>query len=455
MMDGSSATGTVTDPAAIVAAAQAAQAQAEAEKAQLEARQLEQQIKDHDSPAAAQQRNAEAKAKVAQADKDAADARRAQLAALIPDLSKVTDSTLDVKEAAPLWSTFLVGRAVALAGRAVAAKVRGDGARRILITSDTDLASADAIYADVKAGLDQLASAAVNILRTTAPPVPVKEGEPEEKLLPALPLGVDAAGAVAGAIPAVLSLLSAHRTVTTAAATATDLSTVAAVAGALMAQEQPTDKVTHDDFRLVPIGAIYRQVEVVSNQRQTLVARKIELDDAKSDLEAKLTTSKDALDELQKIKTKPPNYEQQVAEADKKIAGLQEDLSRMQLREGLVDSLLTAIDAFMTTVRTSAGSSRSPLAAAALHEPLHDQNGFTHVLLVKAQPGEAQELIDKQPLWIRDKYSTAVDIAITYMLIEIASSTVVVAGTETATCSAHGKIGEDLTLNVRDISPKD
>lgn len=73
-------------------------------------------------------------------------------------------------------------------------------------------------------------------------------------------------------------------------------------------------------------------------------------------------------------------------------------------------------------------------------------NGFTHVLLVKTQAGQAQQMLDNQPLWWRDKFSTVVEVSITYMLIDTCTSEIVASGTESAVESAHGKIGDPPTL---------
>lgn len=427
------------------AKADAAKAKADAAKADADARKAEQEVAEYDSAAATHEREAAARKKTAEAEKDATAARRAQFAALIPDLSSVKDSTLEVKEGPALWSSFLLGRAVNSAGQAVADKLKAPDTqtRRVLVTSDPDLATADAVYADVQTGLAQLITAATQVLdKTTAETV--DEAVQTAGVTP-VDTALEAAGAIAGAVPAVLSLFSAHRTLGSAAVTASDLAAAAAVAGAMTAHAATT--VAHDDFRLVPGSGVYALTGTVGEKRQDLVAQKIALGDKKSAVIAELATAKAELEAAQETIPAPSGQPQQIEAAKRKIADVEARLSVIELRVGVIDSLLTAADAFIATVRTiPAGARRSPLATAALHEQLHTGD-YTHVLLVKTQAGQAQQLLDNQPLWLRDKFSTAVEISVTFMLIETPASVVVAAGTESVVQSAHGKIGDRPTLD--------
>ena len=113
-----------TKAEAEAAKAKADAAKADARRAEAAARKAEQEVADHDTAAATRLRDAEARKNAAEADKDAATARRAQYTALIPDLSSVKDSTLDLEEGPPLWSSFLLSRAVDAAARTVAGNVK-------------------------------------------------------------------------------------------------------------------------------------------------------------------------------------------------------------------------------------------------------------------------------------------------------------------------------------------
>jgi hypothetical protein len=423
------------------AEAEAAKARAEADKAAAEARSAEataqkseQEVADHDAPAARTARDAESAKKAAEAEKSAADSRRAQLSALIPDLSTVKPSKLDVKgDGPPLWSTFLLGQALDAAAVDVAGRLGTIGAGdRVLVTSDPDLASADSVYWDVKAGLDQLAGAAKDLIDKTAI-------DTQADMVPAL----DAVGAIATAVPAVLSLLSAERTLTSTSLTPSDLAATSAVIGALKgAGAQGT--LVHDGFRTIESGGVYADAETVSGYRQQLVGRKIELADANAQSESDLSDAQADVQRIKKLKPPPADVEQQLESAEAKVQAIQKKIAGLKLRAGLVDSLLTSIDSFQAAIRVvPEGAHRSALASAALHEQLHGVGSqFTHVLLVTTQTGSAQQVLENRPLWFNDKYTTAVEASITYMLISTGDSAVAAAGTAIRTMSLRGKIGD-------------
>lgn len=200
--------------------------------------------------AQAQVAQAEAAARSAaiKADKDAADARTAQITALLPDLSKVKGSTLDVKDGPALFGTRLTYQALATAATKVSAKVTAaippdkDTANHTgLVTTNADLASADANHRDVTTGLQQLEAAAAALLDSdllSTLPDPTFDSEIARTTQrygsawftsPATAL----ATAVATALLSVLSLLPTQRSVITGATDTNDLAAAAAVAGAL------------------------------------------------------------------------------------------------------------------------------------------------------------------------------------------------------------------------------
>src|SRR5262245_29148901 len=187
------------EAAAAKAEADAAKARADARAAEAAAKKAEQDVQDHDAPAAVRQREAEAQQKAAEAEKAAAAARQARFAAVIPDLSAVKESTLEVKDGPPLWSSFLLGAAVAAAANSVAAKLKPlqSSASRILLTCESDLASADATYQDTKTGFDELMTAAENVLKMAQP-----EARARERGITPIDTALEAAGAVASAVSA-------------------------------------------------------------------------------------------------------------------------------------------------------------------------------------------------------------------------------------------------------------
>ena len=359
------------------------------------------------------QAEAEARGAATKAAKDAADARTAQLTALVPDLSKVKDSTLEVKDGTTLFGRRLTFRALATAAAKVAEEVKEHTADlTVLVTTDPDLASADAGYTDVTTGLEQLQVAALALLvpdwgsrrdehENLRPFSGIVPNRQAAKLIEGLVTGPipAVATAVATALPSVLSLLSAQRSVTTGTADPSNLAAAAAVAGALLA-EKAGPAVLLDDFRLVPKeSTVYAAAAEVAQLRQRLVAEKL---------------------------------------------GLEDDAAR----SAAIDTVVTAIDQFTTAMRTvpQAGG-RSPLAAAALHEEVHPENGgITRVLLVNSQPGQLLQVTENRPLWFKDRFTTLAEVGLLYVLIDTACSNVLAAGTATAVAKAFGSIGKDFTL---------
>ena len=76
-------------------------------------------------------------------------------------------------------------------------------------------------------------------------------------------------------MPQVLSLLSAKRTLSGAAATVSDLAAAAAVVGALTGKKGQGHSYVHDDFRLMRGTGVYASTSRVSAQRQELIGRKL------------------------------------------------------------------------------------------------------------------------------------------------------------------------------------
>jgi len=347
---------------------------------------------------------AEARKAATDADAAAADAQQRAVAAYIPDLSRVDRGTLDLKGDQPLLAGVVTQLALDAAARKVVERVRGqlDGAACVLITSDRELAAADAVYAEVVSGIDELsASASALASQLEAKPAPTLE----LLMLPAVTAGAQVAAA---ALPAVVSLFSAHRTVTTASATIDDLAAAAAVAGHLLLGE-PKPVLVHDDIRLVPPGPVHEKLQALSGERQRLVAARLRLSDRKDDA------------------------------ATAAIA--------------VIDATVAAIDAFLGAIHTvPSGATRSPLTLAALHARLHAAPGsqpppFTHVLFVRGMGGSTQQAIDDRPLWFNDRFTVLGSAAVTYLLLEVATSAIVVGDTATGTAEVHGKIGDRITFS--------
>jgi hypothetical protein len=449
------------DPAAQKAQAEAEKAQADAAKAKAEARSAEakarkdeREVADNETDAARRRRDAETSKATAEADKDAATARQGQLAALIPDVSKVDRGTLEGKGDQALFGVSLALSALDAAATTVAGAVTaalGSRRWRMLVTSDAALATSDAAYVDVVTGLDQLNEAAKHLIEDTAPARATR--------LTGTPL--DVVAALATAVPPVLSLLSARRTVTTALVSVTDLAAAAAVAGALK-PAPPQGVVVHDDVRLLPEGMLRVNLAKLSDRRQKLTARKIALEDAEARSTAELGTSREAAKVLQlrvdaADEATKPTLQAQLYTALEGVRQLEAQVTGGDVRIGLIDSILAAIDAFTASLYTiGPNAERSPLALAAMREQLHvgtpvadqDQEGpwFTHVLLVKGAGGSTQQIVEDRPLLAKDQFSVVATASITYILLETAGSAVLAAGNASGSAEAHGTVGKRFAI---------
>ena len=403
-------------------------------------------------------RKAEADARKAAGDADAAAQknRRDQLSAMLPDLSKVAASALTVASDGPaVGASALSFRAITDAGSAVAARltaVRQQGGTatlaagaRVLVTSELDLATSDAGYLDVVTGLDEL----VKTIGTLAPAEAVDADQTAG-------LGAgDAATAVASAIPAVLSLLSAQRTLTTSATTANDTAAAAAVIGALRRANITT---VHDQFRTTPNGLVYGKLRSLDEARDRLRLASLAEAEVVRVATADAATAGATVDKLTKDIAKATNgqptddLETQLATATAALTTYQQALTAATARQTALDTVSTAADAFVAAIRApGAGGTRSLLANAALREQLHEGGGdtapsFGFVLLIKAEAGQTEQSTTNLPLWFKDRFSTIATASITFMLLQPTAGTIIDAGTVTAAASAHGKIGEEYTL---------
>lgn len=421
--------------------------------------------------------------KMIDADAAAAKARREQVKAMVPDLSAVKASTVETKDATPMWGGLLAFGALKEVASDVVDSIAShlNGSSRVLVTSESDLASADAVYGDVHENLDRLELAAKTVLDDTTPSRKGPSGQTLEDVLSALadsadvrrvtsssagsvavesgvlPLGRGAGvasvvapaatalvspgaallGGLADVLPGVLSLFSAHRVVSTGKVDVGDLAAAAAVAGALVdAKNGPA--VVHDTLRLASPGATYKKVAALAGKQRLLLERKLELASEQAALKAELAEAKAA-----------------PSPSEKEVGRLTEAATVAATRLGIVKTTLDAIDTYMAAIRTvPKGGKTSFLTTAALHDGLHgSEPSITHVLLVKAHGGKAQEDLDDRPLFFDDKFSTFADISITYMLMETRGSAIVAAATVTRVAGAHGKVGSRPTFELSSIRP--
>ena len=168
------------------------------------------------------------------AEKSLTDSSLGQFAGAVPELSKINTGSATVDAGTQLFGSALALQALGQAGRDAAADIAAripDKSKYLLVTTEADLASTDAIYAQVEDGLQQLLQAA-QALKATA----VKEFVPQtaDADTAAHRESVIAAGVgiAASALPAVVSLFSANRKISGGSVSADDMQAVIGVASA-------------------------------------------------------------------------------------------------------------------------------------------------------------------------------------------------------------------------------
>jgi hypothetical protein len=391
------------------AEAEARKAEAEATQAEADAKKAQRENKQAESPAAKADADAQHRKSEAEASRDAAKASRDEIATLIPDFTAIKESTLEVKGDQPLYGIALAQRALASAAAVVAkgvkAKLTGQQEVRLLITADEHLVLSDTAYVDVVTGLDQLAQAAKELLDALA----AEEGEQIAPLA--------AVGMIASALPGLVSVFAAKRTLLSKELTLSDLAAAAATVGALRSQDGV--QIVHDDVRLAPLqGKVHTAFATFRDQRDQLTGKKLELKAQKAS-----------------APSGTPEEERRLAE--------------LETRLGLVDAIAQAMDALLASLTSIPhGATRSRLMDAVLREQLHEgaTDRFTHILLVKSQGGSLHEAVDNRPLWFDDRFTVMAAVSVIYLLVATADSQALTGGTVAGTATGHGTIGKSLTF---------
>lgn len=465
-----------TKAAAIeTAVAEAAQAKANAEKAAADARSAVAKADTDEAVAAAgnsalgqQERDALSRQRAAEAEKATVTAKRDQVAALIPNFSDAERGTLAVgADQPPMFADALARRALDSAagtlGEEVSELLPAGGSCRVLLTSDAQLVDSHATYVNVVTGLDGLTDAAETLLGD------LEEASTRELLEPA----TATIAAVVGALPGLLSLFSAHRTITTGPVTVDDLSAAAATARALIHLKNEI-VIVHDDVRMLDTGVVHARVAALGAKRRDLVARKLTLDVERAEANTDLTQARERAKELKKeYDDAPPEAKParltDLQEKRDSVRRLENALAQATASAGSIDSLLAAVDAFNASLNAvPEGASRSPLTVAAIREHLNDvpppqtsttlaegvaravepDKRFTHVLLVKGSGGSAQQMFDDKPFLFEDKFAVVATANITYLLIATTGSAVLAAGNAGGSAAAHGSVGDEFKFQV-------
>jgi hypothetical protein len=413
----------------------ARQAAAEAEKAELD-------TSEYKSADARAMREAERRQKVAEADRATADARRARVSSLLPDLAE--RGSLAVEAGEPILGSLVAHAALGAAADDVVAKVLPalEAAEIVILTSDSDLASSDGNYLDVKNGLDQLTAAADRLAAELSRAPDTVETASVGALT----------AAFAAALPSVLSLLSAHRSIATKVVTVNDIAALSAVAGRLQDKKK---KVQLDDFRLVPDGGIANQVTQLHERRRCLVKIKLALDQTRISSETTRASLEEQLKELRTELSEARKAGKSVEQIQRKIESTtrERDSAATEgkdatVRVGLVDDALESIDTFGDALKTiPEGGKRSPLVSASLREQLHGTDPkASHLLLVKAASGSTAQVVDDRPFWFNDRFTVIGSVSVSFVLLDTDSRLVTAAGVATGTARVAGKIGSDVVV---------
>lgn len=441
----------IDEAAAAEAEAKARKAEADALAAELTSQQQERAAATYDPDLAKHEAAATSRKNTASAELEAAKARREQIAALIPDLSTADRGSLTLNDTAPLGGTALTFQALQSAATAIVQDLNlSSGAvpkPLVLVTTDIDLASLDATHHEVVSGLQELIDSMKNLPDPTNPHL--------ESLLP-----LDLAAGIASAIPGVLSVLSARRTLTGATVMPNDTAAVAAISGALTSKAT----VVHASLRPVRGCAVYTKLRELSGERNQLASDQLQQARAIQILSDQQTTKNSAITRLQAEIAKAKaagnpvqDLQSQLADAEAAADQAANALSMARALLAKMDALAEASDSFNAAIRI-VGQGRSALATAALYEQLQamDQEDpqaasanperFTHVLYVRAQTGEAHQATEDKPFFMKDRFSTFAVGAITYMLMDVQTGTITAGGTVAKSASAHGKLGETITI---------
>jgi hypothetical protein len=215
-------------------------------------------------------------------------------------------------------------------------------------------------------------------------------------------------------------------------------------------------RIIHDSFRLADRGEINRSLGELATRRLDLSEKKAELSKHKHSVNAQLAhavaTASDTEKAIEKADPASDEYKElrkTLKETRERVATLSPEAATAGDDVTAVESLLESIDTFNAAIRTEpAGGGRSPLAAANMVATLReiDEDSATLVLLVKAQPGQSNELLTDRAFWKSDQVSTFVEVNVTYILVDVSDSRIVTAGTESAVIAAHGEFGRELVL---------
>jgi len=389
------------------AEAEAHAAEAAARKADLETAKLQKENEEWEAAKEDRRRETEVLAEEKQLAND-----EKRLANLNTQKSWITDAVPDLKDVdrgkttgadKPLFTALLAIRSLNKAAREVALNLLppGTSIQTLLLTTDDTLVDRLAVYDGVMRHLDMLLLQ-VTAANDTVPPAPDEGGtDTDDSTSPgAESAGIVAAGAAAALaklVPGVLGLVSANRTVASGDVPQDAYVTLLAVAGQIRSWDDPPPLLI-DETRLL--------------QGATQVEKKFaELELNCHDLSVSLAQSMGRTDETF-------------------VKWAKGSKATLDLAQAAMSALSTVV----------AGSSISPLMAAAQQAVFADQN-VSHVVVIKPAGASTSQLVDDRPLTMKDPVHIVTTAAIAYATIDRATSHVIGAGVRTGESSLIGKIG--------------
>lgn len=418
---------------------------ADARAAQTSADQAAAEYAEWSSPLARQQREAQARQAVAAANQATTSAQQSQISALIPDLSKVTPSTTTIQGDQQLFGSALARLALEKAIETIAGKIAhlvSAEKPSLLLTTSADLATSDAAYGEVVGGLEELTKAAAAIL---APPAE-SDGTPEAKVPP-----VAALGAIASAVPPLLSLLAPQRTLSGFAISPDTTAAMALLADHLTRAELA---VRIDDFRPVPEGLVHGRDAALREKRAELVQKKlihdgerIEADNTRASQQAEVDNLTKTLDGLAPSDPKYDDLQNKLQAAKDARDKSADATARAADDVGVMTDLQTSIDTFLTAIHTvPANGTRSAYALASLRQDLHGDNPATRVVYISASGGSGEQLLEHRSFFFKDKFESIASVSVSYWVLDPRDGTIIAAGNAGGTSRLKGSVGGTITV---------
>jgi hypothetical protein len=408
--------------------------------------------------------------KKAEARKAIAEARKAEQAALLPDLSfTVPEHTVTPGEKGSPVAVLLGYGTVSAVCDKIAASIIDAGIKKeatVLIVDDLAVATQDGLYVQVSMNLARLLQAAKSLQDRLDPPPSLPgdasvegkpvEGEPLAQVETADAVAI--AGAVMSAVPGLLSLFRTNYSIK-----GRDFDIAFAPVAAAMARSLHSlgPAVFVRDLRPVPVGGVIAQAMKLQEARDDVEARRIwrrisRVDHPTPDLEVqreRLTSLRKQRDQLLTGQgDKTAEHQQLLKEIQELVAEIEAIRVRRDAAAYEVEAaggLVQAIDAFLSSLLvTPTGQKYPPLVAAALHEGLHisgdDAIHYDYILFVEATFAGGESVYEER--WGRDRAAHLGGSAVAYLLVDN-SGRVVTSGVSSRLGAATHKLGET-TVNV-------